>query len=415
MTKFDTRFVRSTARAADDARHFCFRFRIGDGFGRRKNESPEKRKKGDIVSVARTAAAMIVGLALTSFSSAQTPGPFAQADNPAATQADVVFTNYRFRSGETLPQVRIHYATLGSPHRGSTGKIDNAILVLHWTGSDSRALLTPAFMNALFGSGRPLDAARYYLIFADSIGCGRSSKPSDGLRTKFPHYTYGDMVDLQHKLVVETLHISKLHALLGMSMGGMNAWQWAESYPDAIDGVMPVVSLPIKVSGRNLIWRRLAVNTITDDPDWKGGYYDKPFRGWTESYQLLRMMIDGVPHLQAIAPDGPSADKFLAEAAAQSQGADPNDVLYSLKSSSDYDPEARLGDIRSKLYALNFDDDEFNPDVLQALEAGIKRVPNGRMVVQAGTPSSFGHLTMAHPELWATHVAEFMQWLGDEK
>jgi homoserine O-acetyltransferase/O-succinyltransferase len=376
----------------------------------------DARMADRIVARLRQAAlvASLVGAALGAFA-AHAQGPFGQADNPAAKQADVIFTSYHFRSGETLPQTRVHYATLGTPHRDAAGQIDNAVLVLHWTGSDSRALLTPTYMKALFDPGRPLDAARYYLIFADSIGCGRSSKPSDGLRTKFPHYTYGDMVDLQHKLVAETLHIRRLHAILGMSMGGMNAWQWAQAYPDAIDGVMPVVSLPIKVSGRNLIWRRLAISYITDDPDWKGGNYDKPFRGWTQSYQLLRMMIDGVPHMQAIAPDSPSADKFLADAATQAQGADANDVLYSLKSSSDYDPEARLGDIHAKLYALNFGDDEFNPDVLQALQAGIKKVPNGRAVVQPGTPSSFGHLTMAHPELWANHVAEFMQWLGDGK
>jgi len=365
------------------------------------------------MTAALTVAAVVVGGALASAQTAQAQGPFGQADNPAATQGDAVFANYRFHSGETLPQVRIHYATLGAPHLGADGQIDNAVLVLHWTGSDGRALLTPAYMKALFEPGRPLDAARYYLIFADSIGCGRSSKPSDGLRTKFPRYTYGDMVDLQHKLVVETLHIRRLHAILGMSMGGMNAWQWAEAYPDAMDGVMPVVSLPIRVSGRNLIWRRLAISYITQDPDWQGGNYAKPFRGWTQSYQLLRMMIDGVPHMQAIASDGPAADKFLADAATQAAGADPNDVLYSLESSSDYDPEPRLGEIHTKLYALNFGDDEFNPDALQALETGVKRVPNGRAVVQPGTPSSYGHLTMAHPELWADHVGDFMHWIED--
>ena len=367
------------------------------------------------MSTVRTMIRLIASVAFASAPMAQAQGPFVQTDNPAATQAEAVFANYRFRDGQTLPEVRIHYATLGSAHRNAAGQVDNAVLVLHWTGSDSRVLLTPGYMKALFDPGRPLDARHYFLIFADSIGCGRSSKPSDGLRMKFPRYTYGDMVDLQHKLVAETLRIPRLHAILGMSMGGMNAWQWAEDYPDAIDGVMPVVSLPIKVSGRNLIWRRLAISYITDDPDWKDGDYDKPFRGWTQSYQLLRMMIDGVPHMQAIAPDGASADKFLADAAAQAAAADPNDVLYSLRSSSDYDPQERLGDIRAKVFALNFGDDEFNPDVLQALESGIRQVPRGRAVVQPGTSSSFGHLTMAHPELWADHVGEFMQWLGDAR
>jgi homoserine O-acetyltransferase len=359
-------------------------------------------------------AAAVMGLAAVSpHARAQSAGPWGQGDNPAAKQADAWYDNYRFRDGETLAKVRIHYATLGAPHRARDGSIDNAVLVLHWTGSDSRALLTPTYMKALFDPGRPLDARRYFLIFADSIGHGRSSRPSEGMKARFPHYSYGDMVDLQHRLVTETLGIGRLRAILGMSMGGMNAWQWAETYPDAVEGVMPVVSLPIKVSGRNLIWRRLAVSYMETDPDWRGGDYAKPFKGWVQSYQLLRMMIDGVPHMQTIAPDAASADKFLTDAAAQSAGADPNDVLYSLKSSADYDPEPGLSGIRAKLFALNFTDDEFNPDQLRILETLTPRVPRGRYVVQPGTPTSFGHLTMAHPELWAEHVGEFMRWLGD--
>jgi homoserine O-acetyltransferase len=194
-------------------------------------------------------------------------------------------------------------------------------------------------------------------------------------------------------------------------MGGMNAWQWAEAYPDAMDGIMPVVSLPIKVSGRNLVWRHLAIDYIREDPEWQNGNYVKPFRGWTQAYQLLRMMIDGVPHLQAIVQDGAAADRFIAAAAKQSAGGDPNDVLYSLKSSADYDPEPRLASIRTKVFALNFGDDEFNPDSLQILQTRITRVPQGRWAVQPGTPTSFGHLTMAHPDLWAAQVAAFVRWL----
>jgi homoserine O-acetyltransferase len=247
------------------------------------------------------------------------------------------------------------------------------------------------------------------------VGHGRSSKPSDGLRMAFPKYGYGDIVDLQHRLVTETLGIKRLHAILGISMGGMNAWQWAEAYPDAVDGIMPVVSFPTKVSGRNLIWRHLAIGTIRNDPDWQDGNYQKPFRGWIQSYQLLRMMIDGVPHLQAIAPDGAAADRFIAEAARQAPGADANDLLYSLQASADYDPEAALGTIRTKVFALNFGDDEFNPDQLQILEHLIARVPHATYKVQPGSEKSFGHLTMAHPELWAQQVATFMDQLGDSQ
>jgi homoserine O-acetyltransferase len=162
-------------------------------------------------------------------------------ENSAANSSDAWFDNYRFSDGKAMDRVRIHYATLGTPHRNAQGDIDNAVLVLHWTGADGRALLTPTYMKALFDPHRPLDARRYYLIFADSIGHGRSSKPSDGLRASFPNYGYRDMVDLQHRLVTQTLGIKHLHAILGMSMGGMNAWQWAEAYPDAMDGIMPVV------------------------------------------------------------------------------------------------------------------------------------------------------------------------------
>jgi homoserine O-acetyltransferase len=344
---------------------------------------------------------------------AQNAGPWGGGDNPAAKQADAEYDNYVFRSGEKLDKVRIHFATLGEPHRGKDGQIDNAVLVLHWTGSDSRAVLTPLYMKSLYDRGQPLDARKYYLIFADNVGHGRSSKPSDGKRTQFPNYGYRDMVDLQHRLITETLGIKHLHAILGMSMGGMNAWQWAEAYPDAVDGVMPVVTLPIKVSGRNLIWRRMAMDYIQGDPEWNNGNYTGPLRGWTQAYELLRLMIDGVPHMQAIAPDGAGADKFIAEAKAQAAAANPIDVLYSLKSSSDYDPEPDLGKIKARLFALNFGDDEFNPDELKLLETLTPRVRNGRYVVQPGARDSFGHLTMAHPELWSGHVAEFMHELGD--
>jgi homoserine O-acetyltransferase/O-succinyltransferase len=341
--------------------------------------------------------------------------PWGQGDNPAATQADAWFDNYRFRDGEKLARVRIHYATLGTPHRRADGEIDNAVMLLHWTGADGRALLTPTYMKALFDPGRPLDAQRYYLIFPDGVGHGRSSKPSDGLRIKFPRYGYADMVDLQHRLVTQTLGIHKLHAIVGVSMGGMNVWQWAEAYPEEVEGVMPVVSLPTRVAGRNLVWRRLAVRYIQEDPAWHDGTYTKPFRGWVQAYQLLRMMIDGVPHLQNTVRDGKDADDFLDAAATQSLSADANDVMYSLRSSADYDPEPGLAGIRAKLFALNFTDDEFNPDSLQILQRLTPRVPRARYFVQPGTADSFGHLTMAHPELWSQHVEAFMNWLENER
>ncbi|MEP9375075.1 alpha/beta fold hydrolase [Aquabacter sp. CN5-332] len=396
------------------------------GLGCRPHRSKENVMKSQR---ARTAIRVLVGVLLSGtvlsgpgFAQSNSPPPAAASEstspwdrqaNAAAVQADASFENYKFRSEETLPRVKIHYATLGTPHRNAQGEIDNAVLVLHWTGADSRVLLNPTYTKALFDPGRPLDASRYYLIFADSVGHGQSSKPSDGLKAKFPNYGYGDIVDLQHKLITETLGIKHLHAILGMSMGGMNAWQWAEAYPDMMDGVMPVVSLPIKVSGRNLLWRRLVVDAIRSDPEWKNGDYTQPPRGWLQSYGVLRMMIDSVSHLQETIPDNAAADRFLDATRKQVAQTDTNDVLYSIKSSFDYDPGPGLSSIKAKLFALNFSDDAFNPDELHILQNAMPKLKQGRYVVQAGTATSPGHLTMTRPDLWAQHVGEFMRWLGD--
>jgi homoserine O-acetyltransferase len=328
-------------------------------------------------------------------------------------QHDVAYDNYKLRDGETLDHLRLHYATLGSPHRNGQGQIDNAVLVLHWTGNSGASLLTPEYIKSLYDPGQPLDARRYFLILPDNLGHGQSTKPSDGLRAHFPHYGYADLVDLQHKLVTETLGIRRLHAILGVSMGGMNAWQWAEAYPDEVEGVMPVVSLPVPVSGRNLLWRRIVIDAIRDDPDWRGGDYTKEPRSLVEGYRILRMMIDGVPHLQKILLDRNTTEAYLSAIDAQTAKADANDLLYSLESSSDYNPEPGLPRIKAKLFALNFSDDEFNPDELQILQSQIKAIKDACYVVQKGGADSYGHLTMAHPALWAAHVRDFMHEIGD--
>src|SRR5580704_9430044 len=340
--------------------------------------------------------------------------PSAQGNGGMAAQADAFFDNYRFRDGEILPRLRIHYSTLGSPHRNTRGQIDNAVLVIHWTGADGTTLLSKNYMEALFAPGRPLDATRYFLVVPDNVGHGQSSKPSDGLKAAFPKYGYADMVDLQHRLVTEKLGIEHLHAILGMSMGGMNAWQWAETYPDAMDGIMPVVSMPIPISGRNMLWRRIVIDAIRSDPQWNGGNYTSSPQGWLNAFPLMRMMLDSVPHLQVLVPDGSAADRFIADARSQAISMDANDILYSLSSSADYDPQPGLTAIKTKVYALNFLDDEFNPAELHVLEELMPRVREGRFIVQPGSAESSGHLTMAHPELWSEHVVEFLRSLGDE-
>jgi homoserine O-acetyltransferase len=347
-------------------------------------------------------------------SSAQTaPAPtVADHSDIALHQQDVWYDSYKFRNGQTLPKLRLHYSTVGSPHRGADGEIDNAVLVLHWTGQSGATMLGPGFVKALYERGRPLDARRYYLIFPDNIGHGKSSKPSDGLKAAFPRYGYSDIVDLQHRLVTETLGIRRLHAILGVSMGGMNAWQWAEAYPDAVGGIMPVAAFPSKISGRNLLWRRMAVKAIESDPAWKDGNYAEQPRGVLEAFSLLRLMIDGVPRLQRDIPDEAAADQFLASVRQVGTRLDANDFLYSLKSSLDYDAEPGLEKIKAKVYALNFEDDEFNPAQLQILDRLMPRVKNGKHAIQPASERSSGHLTMGWPELWVDHVAEFLKMPG---
>jgi len=350
---------------------------------------------------------IVLGILQSSSGTSQALTPTREQAGPQ--ESDASFANYRFRDGETIPQLRIHYVTLGTAHRNNQGEIDNAVLVLHWTGADGRDLLSPSYRKALFDEGRPLDSNRYYLIIPDNVGHGQSSKPSDGLKAHFPNYGYNDIVDLQHKLVTETLGIKHLHAILGMSMGGMNAWQWAEAYPTDMDGVMPVVSLPVKVSGRNLLWRRMVIEDIHSDPMWDSGNYTKTPQSLVRGYELVRLMIDGVPHFQATLADPAAVNQFLDQVHQQAAKIDANDLLYSLKSSTDYDPEPLLSSIQTKVFALNFGDDEFNPEELHILEHQIIKVPHAHFVVQDGSATSYGHLTMAHPELWANHVADFMR------
>jgi homoserine O-acetyltransferase/O-succinyltransferase len=326
-------------------------------------------------------------------------------------QSDVTYTDYKFRAGMSLPQLHIHYTTFGTPHKNVGGEVDNAILFLHWTNSSSQALSVPEFKKALFAVGAPFDATRYFVIVPDDIGHGKSSKPSDGLKAAFPHYGYGDMVDLQHKLVVETLGIQHLHAVVGMSMGCMNAWQWAEAYPDAIDGIMPIACFPAPISGRNLLWRRMLIDNIKSDPSWQSGNYQKQPPSAAEGGLLARMMIDGVPALQQEVKTVDDADAIVHGAKGQTAGGDANDLLYAFESSTDFNAEPGLGQIKVKVYALNFADDEFYRDSLQILQHDIEQVPHGKAVIRPISPGSAGHFTMSHPNLWKDQVAAFMNWL----
>ncbi|QUQ65593.1 alpha/beta fold hydrolase [Kutzneria sp. CA-103260] len=337
-------------------------------------------------------------------------GPPTTVVNPR--QGDATYANYTFRDGETLAQLRLHYALLGTPHENQYGVVDNAILLLHWTAASSQDLLTPEYQSALFAAGAPFDTTRYFVIIPDDIGHGQSSKPSDGLRASFPHYGYQDMVDLQHRLVTQTLGISHLRAVVGMSMGCMNAWQWAEAYPDAMDGIMPVACFPAPISGRNLLWRRVIIDGITSDPAYDGGNYQQQPPSIALGVNLVQMMMDGVPHLQDLITSPEVADHYVQAVTAQAAAYDANDVIYAFSASADFNAEPDLGQIKAKVFALNFADDEFYRDSLGVLERDMPKVQHGKLVVRATSAGSAGHISMEHPDLWKSQAGDFVNWLN---
>jgi homoserine O-acetyltransferase/O-succinyltransferase len=356
------------------------------------------------------------GTAIMAFAFGIACSAVAQAENSPASMEfkDHIaeFANYRFRNGQSLANVHIRYSTLGAPRRDAGGNIVNAVMLLHHTGGASgKDFARAEYVNALYAPGKPLDASVYYLIFPDSIGHGGSSKPSDGLRARFPNYRYTDMVDLQYRLATETLGISRLHAIVGISMGGMNAWLWCELYPDAVEGIMPVVSLPTKIAGRNLIMRRSVTQAIRNDPGWNNGGYSAPPTDWAGHFLTFGLLINGVPNLDATITSKEKADEFIRRTVLAAKTYDANDLLYSIESSLDYDPEPGLAAITAKVYAVNFTDDEFNPVALGTLPRLMPKVTNGKYVLIQGSEKTHGHWSMEFPELWATEAGNFMRYL----
>jgi homoserine O-acetyltransferase len=372
-------------------------------------------RKGKCLTMLLKIAFSVVAVAALSIAQAVDAGAqAAQSYEDAPQQANATLANYRFRNGETLPELRLNYTTLGQPRRNSHGAIDNAILMLHWTYASGQALLTPEFRTALFAPGAPFDTTRYFVILPDALGHGRSSKPSDGLRAAFPRYGYGDMVDLQHRLVTEVLGITHLRAIVGISMGCMNAWQWAVAYPDAVDGIMPIACFPSPITGRNLLWRSMVVDAIKSDPAWAGGNYKRQPPSVTHGLAILRLMIDGVPHLQEAVAAPESADTFLRNVREQALAVDANDLIHALEASRDFDTKPGLKRVKAKVLAVNFADDEFYRDSLQTLQRDIHTIPGARFVVRGISDGSVGHLSMARPALWADQARDFVSWLAEK-
>ncbi|TXN22404.1 alpha/beta fold hydrolase [Methylobacterium sp. WL9] len=333
----------------------------------------------------------------------------APAAFPNQTEADYVAKDFRFSSGVTLPEVKLHYTTLGTPHTNAQGEVDNAVLVLHGTTGTGKSFLIPSLGPELFGPGAPLDAQRYFVILPDGLGRGGSSKPSDGLKADFPRYGYGDVVEGQYRVVTEGLGLKHLRMVLGTSMGGMQAWMWGERYPAAMDLIMAVASQPIAVSGRNALWRRLLIEGIRNDPDWQGGAYTEQPKHFQKILPIFNIMTESVLGLQKQAPTHADANRLYDTIADGFSGkADANDWLYWFDSTFDYDPYPGLDRITAKVLAVNFADDELNPPQLDVMNPAMARLKDGRFVLVPTSAETHGHQSLRFAKLWKGYLAEFL-------
>ena len=332
------------------------------------------------------------------------------ADHPPATPGDYRIKEFRFASGETLPEVRIHYRTFGKPRRDARGIVRNAVLILHGTGGDGESLMNIAFSGELFGQGQPLDARRFYLIIPDNLGHGQSTKPSDGLRARFPSYGYRDLIEAQYRLLTEGLQVNHLRLVMGTSMGGMHTWLWGETRPDFMDALLPLACLPAQISGRNLAWRKIISEAIRSDPQWRNGEYRTQPPSLKSAAQVLFLMGSNSLLRYQEGPTRKTAEELLErEVAARLANLDANDLLYSVESSYDYDPGPALEKIRAPLLAINFGDDLINPPELGILEQQIKLVRHGQALVIPMGAETVGHGTHTKAAVWKQRLERFLK------
>jgi len=333
----------------------------------------------------------------------------AQATWPQPTEGDVVVKNFRFRSNEVLPELRLHYRTLGKLERDAQGKARNAILIIHGTAGSGAQFLRPDFAGELFTAGGLLDATKYFIVLPDGIGHGNSSKPSDGLRAKFPHYGYVDMVEAQYRLLHE-LKVDHLRLAMGTSMGGMHTWLWGELHPQFMDALMPLASVPSQISGRNRVWRRVIIDAIRNDPQWQQGDYREQPPGLRTAQQMMFLMGSNPILRQQQMPTLKQSDTALdAYVANALKTADANDVLYQFSASQDYDPAPALEKIQAPLFAVNSADDLINPPELGILEREIKRVPRGKAVTIPLGPQTTGHGTHTIAKVWKQYLESLLK------
>jgi homoserine O-acetyltransferase len=339
-----------------------------------------------------------------------TPSLAHGADEPQPQEADVEVHDFTLQEGQRLPILKLHYTTLGTPKRDASGKVINAVVLLHGTTQTSKVFLAPTLANNLFKPDQPLDANRFYIVLPDGIGAGGSTKPSDGLRARFPHYGYIDQVEAQYAMLMG-MGIDHVKLVAGISQGGMQTWLWGERHPEFMNALVPIASLPVQISGRNLIWRQIIIRAIRNDPDWHGGDYDPahaPTLWMQTAAPLFTMMGLNPEKLQAAGPDRAKTLAFYDQLVAQYRGRDANDYLYDFESSSDYDPAHDVGKIKARLLAISFSDDEVNPPQFSDLQQTIARLPSARLATLPGGDAGYGHLGIFHAEMWAKEVGDYL-------
>jgi homoserine O-acetyltransferase len=329
------------------------------------------------------------------------------------TEGDVTLRDFRFRSGEALPELRIHYATLGTPQRDAAGHVTNAVMVLHGTGGSGRQFLSPQFADQLYGPGQPLDVTRYYIILPDNIGHGRSSKPSDGLRARFPHYDYDDMVEAQRLMLAE-LGVRRLRLVMGTSMGCMHIFVWAEAHPDFARAAMPMACLPTEIAGHNRMWRRMAAEGIRQDPAWNNGNYtSQPVLGLRTAVSLLQIAGMNPLQLQVAYPNRDAAEAYIDERVTRDIASrDANDLIYQLDSSRTYNPLPNLERIRVPMAWINSADDFINPPAYGIAEAAVQRMPSVRYRLVPASAETRGHGTHTWARFWRQDLIELLARTG---
>lgn len=341
--------------------------------------------------------------------------PSAQASSyPAPQENDFVIRAFHFKSGESLAELRMHYRTLGTPQRDANGRVTNAVMILHGTGGSGAGFLSANFAGVLFADGQLLDAKRYFIILPDNVGHGKSSKPSDGMHAHFPQYEYDDMVLAQHELLERGLGVNHLRLLMGTSMGCMHSWIWAETYPDYMDAVMPLACLPVQIAGRNRMWRKMVIDGIRSDPDWKGGDYTTVPRAALEIAADFLIIAGSAPlPMQKAQPTREAADKALQENTARVlKGLDANDLLYAVSASRNYDPSGKLETIQVPVMFVNSADDFINPPELGIAEREIRKVKKGKFVLIPLSDQTHGHGTHSWPIFWQQYLKELMEESG---